>query len=531
MLGPPKSRALDHPVVVSLESLVPADHFYRHLEATLDLSFIRDWVKDRYAYGGRPSVDPVVFFKLQLVLYLEGLRSERQLMRLAADRLSIRWYIGYGFDEPLPDHSTLTRMRERYGLAIFRRFFEAIVQQCLDAGLVWGKELYIDATKVQANASIDSVKPRFAVDEHLRHLFAESEGEDISSADDIPARELASADAAPEQLHPDIPPDLADQNRSRHDWIAEDGHQQRDVNHGDYRRIADLRMSTTDPDATLMRARIGAPLQLGYHDHYVVDGGKARIILKVLVTPSEVMENQPMRDLLWQTCFRWHLLPDQVAGDTTYGTVENIVALEDANIRAYMPLADFDERTPYFGASKFVYDRDADVYRCPDGQILRRRTAKYTENKIEYRAQAEVCNACPLKAQCTASDNGRMIVRSLYEEYLDRVRDYHQTEPYEKAMRKREVWVEPLFAEGKLWHNLRRFRLRQLWRVNVEALMIAAGQNLKRLLTPSRWSRRPASGMASALPMNQELLSRSLLRLLKDVTRRPQPDAAYVYAG
>jgi transposase len=88
MLGPVKSRDLDHPVLVSLESLVPATHLYRRLEATLDLSFVRDWVKDRYAEGGRPSVDPVVFFKLQLVLYLEGLRSERQLMRLAADRLS-----------------------------------------------------------------------------------------------------------------------------------------------------------------------------------------------------------------------------------------------------------------------------------------------------------------------------------------------------------------------------------------------------------------------------------------------------------
>src|SRR5918911_5674607 len=133
MLGPPKQRCLDRPVVASLEALVPRDHFYRHLEATLDLSFIRDWVKDRYAYGGRPSVDPIVFFKLELVLYLEGLRSERQLMRLAADRLSVRWYLGYRLDEPLPDHSTLTRIRERYGIEVFKEFFDRIVQQCIDA--------------------------------------------------------------------------------------------------------------------------------------------------------------------------------------------------------------------------------------------------------------------------------------------------------------------------------------------------------------------------------------------------------------
>lgn len=129
--------------------------------------------------GGRPSVDPAVFFRLQLVMYLEGLRSERQLMRLAADRLSVRWFLDYGLDESLPHHSTLTRIRERYGLEIFRRFFDAIVEQCIEAGLVWGKELYFDATKVEANASLDSVQTRFAVDEHLRELFAD--GTPVSS--------------------------------------------------------------------------------------------------------------------------------------------------------------------------------------------------------------------------------------------------------------------------------------------------------------------------------------------------------------
>ena len=107
--------------------------------------------------AGRPSIDPVVFFKLQLILFFEGLRSERQLLRVVADRLSLRWYLGYDLTEPLPDHSSLTRIRERYGLEVFRRFFEAIVEQCLAAGLVWGQELYIDATKVAANAV-----PRFA---------------------------------------------------------------------------------------------------------------------------------------------------------------------------------------------------------------------------------------------------------------------------------------------------------------------------------------------------------------------------------
>ena len=349
MLGPVKARYLDQPVTVALDSLVPADHFYRHLEAALDLSFIRDWVVDLYASAGRPSIDPVVFFKLQLVLYLEGRRSERQLMRLAGDRLSVRWYLGYGLDEPLPDHSTLTRIRERYGLEIFRRFFDAIVEQCVKAGLVWGKEPYFDATKVQANASLDSVKPRFAVDEHLRNLCEETDEESQESNNKQSEHEQTPENPAPEQLRKDVPLDLAEHNSSRHDWVAAGGQPQREVRRHGYHRVADDVMSTTDPDATTMRTPDGS-LHLGYQDAHVTDGGRARIIMNVLVTPGEVMENQVMLDLLWQTCFRWKLWPDPLTADTTYGTIEHIVPIEDAGISMYTPLPDWDSRTGYFGA-------------------------------------------------------------------------------------------------------------------------------------------------------------------------------------
>ena len=116
-----------------------------------------------------------------------------------------------------------------------------------------------------------------------------------------------------------------------------------------------------------------------------------------------------------------------------------------------------------------------------------------------YRADAAVCNACPCKAHCTTSDQGRQIQRSLEEDVIDRVRGYHETEAYKKALRKRGVWVEPLFAEAKDWHGLRRFRLRGLERVNVETLLTAAGQNLKRLLSRRGWGRRPYPGGASGL--------------------------------
>src|SRR5215204_919229 len=269
-----KARAVTARHTVSLEELVPADDFYRHLDRVLDLAFVRDLVRDTYALAGRRSIDPVVFFRLQLILFCEGLRSERQLLRVVADRLSLRWYLGYDLGERLPDHSSLTRIRDRYGLEVFRRFFEAVVERCQAAGLVWGRELYIDGTKVEANAALHSLRPRFSVEAHLRQLFP-----DEAAPPAAEERTPEPAPVAPPAALPTAPPDgLAAANAGRHDWLAEGGRQDRQPTVGRARRRserrADLEASTTDPDATPMDTAGG--VRLGYKTHYVVVRGRRR---------------------------------------------------------------------------------------------------------------------------------------------------------------------------------------------------------------------------------------------------------------
>lgn len=502
-----KERAFGPLPPVSLEDLVPPDSFYRHLERTLDLAFVRDLVKGTYAEIGRPSIDPVVFFKLQLILFFEGLRSERQLLRVAADRLSLRWYLGYDLAAPLPDHSSLTRLRERYGLDVLRRFFEAILEQCLAAGLVWGQELYIDSTDVAGNAAHDSLRPRFAVEAHLADLFPGSAsssatgGGHQSEEGDTDGRGLSPPTPLPRVLTAAAGADLAAAAEVRHDWIGEAGRPDRTRTSGPYRRVADFWASPTDPDASPLRPT-GGGAGLGYHDHYVVDGGKSRIILAALVTPAEVQDNQPALDLLWRTRFRWKLRPLQVTGDSKYGTAENVVAIENQRVRAYVPLSEAGRRPGLFADTDFVYDARDDTYRCPGEQTLRFLSRCETTRRRVYEAPSSACRACALKAKCTTSRRGRRVGRGFDEDYLDRVRAYHATDAYAKAMRKRKVWVEPLFAEAKDWHGLRRFRLRGLPKVNGEALLIAAGQNLKRLLSHCGWGKRPWPGGAAGAALS-----------------------------
>src|SRR3990172_3573262 len=174
----------------SLDALVFPDHFYRRLEEKIDLSFVRGLVQDCYGDLGRPSIDPVVFFKLQLIAFFEGITSERRLMETAQVNLAHHWYLGYDLDELLPDHSSLSKIRSRYGVQAFQRFFERIVELCIEAGLVDGDELYFDATLVEANASMDSLRPRLslvAAREHVQKIFEEN----------APAQEAAEPLAPP----------------------------------------------------------------------------------------------------------------------------------------------------------------------------------------------------------------------------------------------------------------------------------------------------------------------------------------------
>jgi transposase len=486
MMGTKERNFQPLPENISLEDLVPVDNFYRRLQEKLNLSFVRELVEDRYAASGRPSIDPEVFFRLQLVMFYEGIRSERELMRVVSDRLSVRWYIGYDLHEPLPDHSSLTRIRDRFGLSVFREFFERIVQLCVEAGLVWGEELYFDATKVDANASLDSIAPRFYVEEHLDEVFttleeppnAEQEEAIVSTVSkrgESPVAELYELPFVDDNL-------LAEENAAREDWISRNGRQRREQKGVWYRRKADFLASSTDPDSSPMKRRESKGSHLGYYTHYVVDGGKSRVILDALVTPFEVTENQPMLDLLWRTSFRWKIAPRQVTGDTAYGTTENIAAMELAGIRAYVPLTGAGKARPYFSKEEFAYDPDRDIYRCPAGETLTPKTFRSARSQILYKTEPGTCASCSMRSRCTDNKTGRQVLRHRDERYVDRVKSYRGTFAYEKALRKRRVWVEPLFAEAKDWHGLRRFRLRRLEKVNIEALLIACGQNIKRLV-------------------------------------------------
>jgi hypothetical protein len=218
----------------------------------------------------------------------------------------------------------------------------------------------------------------------------------------------------------------------------------------------------------------GGTTKLGYQTHYVVDGGKARVILGVLVSPSEVTENRPMLDLLWRAVFRWHLRPQQVTGDARYGTRENVAAIEKAGIRAYVAIPNFDFRdTGLFGPGHFRYDAQGDHYVCPAGQVLRLQNEDRRNRRKRYRVSPKICNACELKAGCTTSEHGRVLYRPFEEDFYERVRRYRGTRSLTRRRCAQTGGVGRVaFRRGqRVARGMRKFRLRRLKKVNTEALL------------------------------------------------------------
>ena len=181
MMGIKERKFHPLPEDISLEELVPKDNFYRRLQEGLDLSFVREMVEGLYAASGRPSIDLEGLLRLQMVMVYEDIRSERELMRVVSDRLSARVVCRIRplqLGSPVSPESAIA-----YGLSVFREFFERVVGLCIEAGLVWGEELYFDATKVDADAPEGLGRPGFYVEEYLDELFAEEDKGDLLDAE------------------------------------------------------------------------------------------------------------------------------------------------------------------------------------------------------------------------------------------------------------------------------------------------------------------------------------------------------------
>jgi len=443
-------------VSFSLDAVVPANHLVRRLADAVDLSFVRGLVRRYYSHTGKPSVDPIVLFKLVLLGYLFNITSERRLCEEAGLNLAWRWYLGYELDEPIPDHSVLSKARSRYGAAVYERFFRRIVQLCEARGLIQGDVLFVDATMVKANASPQSLRSRALL------------GQRVPQPREFVAQLWTVNDEAAEEVEG---PGTGRGGRPRTDHPK--GLQSRAVTN-------ELSVSPTDPDAQMFRKPGKTPL-LSHKAHMAVDGGRAGIITAVEVRPSCEADSHVVPAILARHELAVGRRARELVGDRGYGTAAANQACEERGVTATLAMRSFSNAHGGLQRDQFTFVADRDIFICPTGQELRFSQQNRPFRTNIYRPSRGTCRACPLKPECAPGRAERTVSRRWDGDLWEGWQTHLQSRHARQMLRRRQVVSERAFAVGKERHGLGRAQFRGRSNMRIQALMTAAAMNLSQL--------------------------------------------------
>lgn len=289
-----------------LSQRVPEDNFYRRLKDVLDLQWLYKETKKYYGTEGQQSIDPVVFFKLILIGYLENLGSDRRIINTVSMRLDMLYFIGYDIDEPLPWFSTLSRTRQLLGEEVFRKLFKSVLKQCIDKQMVSGKRQAMDSAPVKANASMDSLKEKEVLDDSEQYTDELSQGDEAGQPEQDT---VSSARKKSVEQH--------------HSWKKKNYRQPGSTDERSRFVSNHTHQSTTDKDARVS-VKPGKPRQLNYLAQVAVDTAH-HVITQIQSDYASKKDSQCLPSLLENTIENLReggLGIEEVLADTGYSSGE-----------------------------------------------------------------------------------------------------------------------------------------------------------------------------------------------------------------
>ena len=455
---------------------IPQDNFYRVLKGLLDLRFIRKKTQFLYSKTGRPSIDPVVFFKCLLIGYFENICSDRALERQINMRLDLRFFIDHDIDEQIPDHSSFCRIRKRIPLELFEDVFNHILKLCIDNGLVQGKVQSIDSAFINANASLDRMVEVKMIDrdpkDYLEEVMGQLSNKDVYGHDD---EQLAKKRMERSQKS------LECYKKYRQEKYTEkDGGKAHRKNKRRFLSNA-THMSTTDPDARVAK-KSSKPRMLCYYSMMSVDS-LCNVITHMSAEKAHKKDSTYLIKTVNKTKERLLHLGVQmetVLADAGFSSGENYSALSQMNLEAYIPI---------HGGYKveregFVYDKQSDTYSCTEGQKLEfvhiGKAGGYYKKR--YYSKKKICDKCPKRIGCVGRRGFKQIEHTIYKNEYDQMIDRLKSEEGQKSYALRMQTVEPVFGTLQQYYGLRWINTRGIDLANKVMIMAACAVNLKKLI-------------------------------------------------
>ena len=492
-------------LLFSLTAHVPEHNFYRQLQQQLHLDFLYELTQPYYGRCGQQSIDPVVFFKLCLIGYLENITSDRKLIEHCSLRLDLLYFLGYQLDEPLPWHSTLSRTRQLYPEFLFEKLFEKVFSLCVEKGMVAGRRQAIDSAPVKANASMDSLllkQPTKSLVMHLVQVDLEN-GQTTAEPNQHNSIRPAQFISAPEhQLR----------RLEKHQDNLKEGSGALGAKHEKARLVSNkTHYSPTDPDARIS-VKPGKARKLNYHCSLAVDTAKG-VISQVQADFADGRDSQYLPAI---TCRLQRRLADhelrlqELLADSGYSNGSNYTFLEQRGITGWIPV--FGMYKPEIAG--FPYNEKEDYFTCPAGKILAFKT--YDTNaeggllKI-YRANYQDCKHCPLKSTCVPKSQCRQITRTAYDPEYRRALTRQQSRKGKRMKRLRQSTVEPVFGSLIHYYGMRKIGVRGKAGAHKVMLLAATAFNLKKYL---KFKPVEVVSQAIALQKQQEEIFTANLRLI-----------------
>lgn len=544
---------------VTLDSLVPTDNFYRRILATLDFRFLYAKTKTYYGREGNPSLDPVVFFKLLLVGYLNNITTDRRLITFASNSLDVRLFLGYELDQTLPWHSTISRTRALLGEEVFISLFQAVLHQCIQQGMVSGKRQAVDSAFVKANASMDSLQEKSILQDAVvwtKELQNDSQPspeqldkplltnvlkmdntkveDDKNSAKSTanctkksvgtmakkkPIEAASSTKQQPNQ-------DEANTRTEPKKWVlfsgvdtaTNDTTQSKEPiptppTDSCHSKSNENYFSPTDPDARISY-KPGKQRQLNYYAQVSVDTAH-HVICGAGADFADQRDSQCLQPIVEQTrtnLARLGLTVEQLLADSNYASGESLSYIEEKQLDAWIPISPAHYRPQRDG---FVYNQDKDYYECVQKggnkamltfkrQADKKRVNGVDDKRLVYRSSPKDCRNCPLRLQCCGAKNvSKKIEDSIDKKYYRAMHQKLTQNPIQasKMSRIRSKTVEPVLGTLLTFMGMKRVSARGINNAHKHVLMASMSYNLKKLL---KWMSKPRLKLANMLKIDSK---------------------------
>ena len=452
--------------MICIEDLVPKNHLLRDIDRAIEFSFIYDEVKELYCEdNGRPSVDPVVLFKIVLIQYTFGIRSMRQTIKEIEVNMAYRWFLGYDMTEKVPHFTTFGKnYARRFAQSdIFEKIFERILLEAVEAGFVDASAVFIDATHIKASANNkkytnESVKIEA---KHYQKELLEEINKDRAAHGKKPIKQNDDDD--------DMPPPTKN-----------------------------IKQSTTDPECGMFH-KGEHKKEFAYTTHVACE--KHNFVLAAEVSAGNVHDSV-MFDGLYKGVLAKFPEIQTVGIDSGYKTPWIMKQVFDSGRQAATPYKRPMTKKGFFKKYEYVYDEYYDCIICPNNQALKYSTTN-KEGYKEFKSNPEICKSCPYLSQCTESKSHQKVVTlHVWQEYMELAEDIRLSPTGKETYALRSQTIERVFADAKEKHFMRYTQFRGLARLRMQVLLTFACMNLKKL---AKWKKK--NGLLSPVFMFWRIFS------------------------